>query len=183
MATFNVLIATVGRPSLQRQLDSLVPQLKEPDVLTIVFDGHATIPCFDLSKMKCKIRQYCEPIALGYWGHGIRNKYASLLDPTDFVMHADDDDIYTEDAFDHIRYNCRSNKLYVFLMKSQDNVYGYTLSINHVGTPCGIIPYEYNKQFEWGYYVGGDGEFYEKLNAKYASEVVYVSELIYIVKP
>ena len=182
--TINVLIATLGNPSLQRQLNSIAPQLKKQDWLTIVFDSHSTIPCFDLSQFRCNIRQFCEPSPLGYWGHGIRNKYAFLLDPTDFVMHADDDDMYTEDAFDHIRINCvDKTKLYVFLMKNKDNFYGYTLSINHVGTPCGVIPYEYNKQSDWGYFYGGDGAFYEKLNAKYSSNVVYVNEVIYNVRP
>jgi hypothetical protein len=84
--TFNLLVATVGRPTLQRLLDSLSPQLEEHDCLTLVFDGHSRHPPVNLSAFKCKVTMYCEPVALGCWGHGIRNKYASFLEKKDFVM-------------------------------------------------------------------------------------------------
>ena len=125
--SFNVLIATVGRPILQRMLDSLYDELNEIDCLTIVYDGHKTIPSFDLSKFKCKIIQYYEPIPLGHWGHGIRNKYASLLEKRDFVMHADDDDSYIKNSFNNLRN----------LIKSNDILYVTKMII----LPKNIIPY------------------------------------------
>ena len=89
-------------------LDSLSPQLLPHDALTIVYDGHTDIPVAlaNVSAFQCPVYQHCEPVALGYWGHGIRNKYASLLSPRDFVMHADDDDVYTPYTFDWLRRHC-----------------------------------------------------------------------------
>jgi hypothetical protein len=184
MPSFNVLIATVGRPSLQRMLDSLSPQLEEQDCLTLVFDGKSEIPKFNLSGFKCKVNQYCEPAALGFWGHGIRNKYASLLDKTDFVMHADDDDSYLPNVFSELRSKCIDNdSLYIAKMKIGNRIVpeGNFIKINHIGTPNGIIPYKFNMLSKWESFVGGDGKFYELLSSL-VSKVEYLDLLMYQVR-
>lgn len=181
--SFNILIATLGRPSLQRMLDSLSPQLEEQDCLTLVFDGHSQIPMFDLSKFKCTVKQFFEPIALGSWGHAIRNKYSSLLDKRDFVMHADDDDFYLPNVFLELRKYCvDSNTLYVAKMYlSRFNRVipeGNFIKINHIGTPNGIIPFELNKQQQWKYQYGGDGLFYESIS-KLSNKTIFLPTVIY----
>jgi hypothetical protein len=183
--TFHVLIATVGRPTLQRMLLSLEDQLCENDCLTIVFDGHTNVPLFDLSRMKCKVFQYCEPVALGYWGHGIRNKYAALLEPRDFVMHADDDNVYVSDAFDSLRKHCLEiTTLYVFLVQfSNGSTVGKKMSNAFIDTACGVIPYEYNKNATFQLTYGGDGMFYEELNTKYGKHAVFKNHVIYLIRP
>lgn len=184
MPSFNVLIATVGRPSLQRMLDSLSPQLEEQDCLTLVFDGKSEIPKFNLSGFKCKVNQYYEPAALGFWGHGIRNKYASLLEKKDFIMHADDDDYYYPDAFSQLRNLCMStNTLYIARMMFGNRVLpeGPFIRIDHIGTPCGIIPYELNMKGNWHTSYGGDGRFYEQLAAT-KTPTEFLSTLIYHVR-
>jgi hypothetical protein len=166
-------------------LDSLSPQLSESDCLTLVFDGHATIPEFNISNFKCKVTQYCEPVALGYWGHGIRNKYASLLEKKDFIMHADDDDHYYPNVFPELRALCSdTNTLYIAKMR---HVHGSILPpgsfirLNNIGTPCGIIPYELNMKGTWAQAYGGDGRFYEQI-ASTGTPVGYLSTLIYHVR-
>ena len=162
--TFHVLIATVGRPTLQRMLDSLVLQLHPDDCLTIVFDGHSVAPVFDTSSFKCPVQTHCEPVALGYWGHGIRNKYAPLLEKRDFVMHADDDNIYLSDAFSQLRTQCLDkNMLYVARVKQFGGTVGSELRISKIDTGCGIIPYDLNLKSQWGSMHVGDGMFYEGL--------------------
>jgi hypothetical protein len=183
MKTFNVLIATVGRETLQIMLDSLKQQLKENDHLTIVFDGVKRKNC-DVSEFKCKIHIFEEPIALKYWGHGIRNKYANLLEKTDFVMHADDDDRYVPDTFDRLREVCTDTKDTLYIAKM---VMGSILPkdgkgiLGNVGTPCGIIPYDYNKHGKWGLYGGGDGFFYKDIN-KIIKNTVWLPNIIYLVR-
>lgn len=185
--TINVLIATTGRPQLQRMINSLNNELTENDCLTIVFDGHTSIPNFDLSKIKAKVFQYYEPIALKYWGHGIRNKYANLLEKTDFVMHADDDDVYLPKSFEFIRKNINDiNTLYIYKLKDDsmnkivpiDN----TIRLGLIGTPCGIIPYELNKKSTWEHSYGGDGLFYISIQ-KFAKNIEFVNYIIYDVRP
>ena len=185
MPTFKILIATVGRPTLQRMLDSLSPQLEEEDCLTIVFDGKSEIPSFNISGFKCKVNQYCEPVALGFWGHAIRNKYASLLEKRDFIMHADDDDYYYPNVFPELRALCqRKDSLYIAKMRHSNGAHlpdGLFIAVNHIGTPCGIIPYELNMKGTWAAAYGGDGKFYEQL-ARTGTSVGYLSTLIYHVR-
>ncbi len=180
--SFHVLIATVGRPTLQRMLNSLSCQLEESDCLTIVYDGHSVVPNFDVSKFKCPVNQFFEPEALKFWGHGIRNKYASLLEKRDFVMHADDDDIYVENAFGKLRMYCQNkNTLYVARMFAADKSFvprRKIIECANIGTPCGIIPFELNSKGTWGTIYGGDGMFYKDLE-KEAESLKFLNVLIY----
>jgi hypothetical protein len=181
--TFNCLIATTGRKSLQNMLNSVLRQLSKKDCLTIVYDGHSTIPYFDLSLAKCKVNQYYEPVALKYWGHGIRNKYSNIMEPRDFVLHADDDDTYDKNAFNYLRQKCTNTKyIYIAKMKNGPNIYGTALKKNYIGTPCGIIPYDYNKNAKWAYEYGGDGMFYEELKSKYKNNIKFLDKVIYYVR-
>ena len=187
MKTFSILIATVGRPTLQNMLDSLSPQLKFDDCLTIVFDGHSAIPSeFDLSKFKCKVNRHCEPTALGYWGHGVRNKYASLIEKRDFVMHGDDDDVYVADAFKVIQNLCiDQDTLYVFKMiEEHRTIFPKTHKIkeNNIGTPLGVIPYNLNMKGIWLNRFGGDGAFYEQI-VQHTNKIIFSDIVIYIIKP
>ena len=183
--TFNVLIATIGRPSLQRMLDSLKPQLVESDCLTIVFDGKSEIPAFNLSGFVCKIVQHLEPVALGSWGHAIRNKYCSIMERRDFVLHADDDDVYFPNVFSELRKKCVvPETLYIARMRGPNGYIvpeGPRINEGHIGTPNGIIPYDLNIKGNWEPRVGGDGSFYMQL-AKLA-KVEYLQTLIYQIRP
>jgi len=183
--TFHVLIATIGRPTLQRMLDSLSPQLDESDCLTIVYDGKSELPSFNLSALKCKVNQHIEPVALGSWGHAIRNKYAPLIEKRDFVMHADDDDIYLPGVFAELRRQCVDTQtLYIAKMHVRKIgriiPEGDFIKINHIGTPNGIIPHELNSKSTWKYQYGGDGLFYEELS-RFAKNVSFLSTVIYLV--
>jgi len=183
MPTFHVLLATIGRPSLQRMIDSLQSELLESDHLTVVFDGVQRNHC-DISNMKCHTHIYEENTPLGYWGHGIRNKYAPLLEQTDFVMHADDDDIYTSGSFQFLRTECNDHSiLYIAQMKANDFQCPIEerLCNGNVGTPMGIIPYKCNQMYEWGLFYGGDGYFYENMS-KAVTGVVWLKRVIYLIK-
>lgn len=185
--SFNVLIATIGRPTLQHQLDSLLSQLLENDILTLVFDGYTAPPTtFDLSKAKCRVDQYAEPEALKFWGHGVRNKYATLLRETDFVLHGDDDDRYTDYAFNVLRKICtNTSKLYIAKILGNDRKVlprSKLIQVGNIGTPCGIIPYKLNKEGMWSLTYGGDGIFYKEISMK-ALEIEYIDNVIYIVRP
>ena len=185
--TFNVLIATVGRPELQQMLDSLSPQLSPDDCLTVVFDGNAVIPStFDFSNFKCKINLFNEPVALKYWGHGVRNKYADLLEKRDFIMHADDDDVYTKDAFAKIKHDIAGRLETLFFYRfSLNNIpfpAKHTGKEGATGTPLGVIPYALNNKGFWEPRVGGDGSFYEQI-IKQVKHVVYSDYIIYTLRP
>jgi hypothetical protein len=155
-----------------------------------VFDGLAEIPELSIIKeFKCCVDLYSEPIALGFWGHGIRNKYASIIKRRDFILHGDDDDVYSEEAFNLMRANCvDKTTLYVAQMygghcggiiPKENKIY-----ITNIGTPCGIVPWHINSNnsVKWGNEYGGDGEFYIAAE-KLASNVVFLNFVIYIITP
>ena len=123
MTTFNILIASIGRPTLINMLNSLKYQLTENDCISIVFDGIK--PDFEINTndFMCKVFIYYETETLGYWGHGIRNKYSSLLEKRDFILHANDDDVYLADAFKMLRTDCVDTScLYIDTLKICYNI-------------------------------------------------------------
>jgi glycosyl transferase family 25 len=186
VCTINVLITSSGSNILQNMINSLSGQLKEYDCLTIVYDGLAEIPThFNFTNFKCKIQQFYEPIALGYWGHGIRNKYANLLEKRNFIMHGQDTDMYIDGIFNKIRGKCvDKNSLYIFKIQHNLNILPKELFIRegNVGTPCGVIPYELNNKGTWLNRLGGDGAFYEEI-AKHATNIIYSDIAIYNLRP
>jgi hypothetical protein len=188
MPSFQILIATLGRPQLQQMLDSVLSQLSEEDQLTIVFDGKTDIPIFNLSSAKCSIRQYCEPTPLGYFGHGIRTKYANILEKRDFVMHLDDDDYLVPGSIQKLKQLCCDpNILYISRMTCNHGTVivprpgTTTVQTGNIGTPCGIIPFELNKKAEWLRRFGGDGAFYEKIASMTRFKILDI--IHYIIRP
>ena len=196
MTTFNILIASIGRPTLINMLNSLKYQLTENDCISIVFDGIK--PDFEINTndFMCKVFIYYETETLGYWGHGIRNKYSSLLEKRDFILHANDDDVYLADAFKMLRTDCVDTScLYIAKINlrpfedryvPEDN----SITSGKIGTPNGIIPYELNKKSSWGLCMGGDFDFYDGLGTNNigtnnigTNNIVYLNHIIYQIKP
>lgn len=186
MPSFHILIATIGRPSLQRMIDSLLPQLKECDHITVVFDG-CPVQLLDTSGCSCQIHWKEQQPALGAHGHGIRNAYGPQLEGCDFILHADDDDVYTEGAFDTLRRLCKNpNCLYIakYQRPNGETIPPFTgiIKENYIGTPCGIIPFDLNavgsREQRWLLRRGGDGKFYEAI-AKRAKAIKELDAVIY----
>lgn len=193
--TFHILIATAGRPCLQKMLNSLKDELKENDAITIVFDGKGSIERSGFSNdwlqgHQSHISVIEEEINLGYWGHAIRNRYQEILTPkTDFIMHADDDDVYIPSAFDSLRRSCiHPNLLYiarVFDTLKQipiPSLIERKIIKNDIATPCGIIPFNKACMARWKYIYGGDFNYYNELQTR-VSGVVYLYYEIYTILP
>jgi hypothetical protein len=187
--SFHVLIATVGKKCIFNQLDSLVNQLTQTDYLTIVFDNIDIDNVFDKVSsypFHCKYNVIMETKQYGAFGHGIRNKYNTL--EGNFILHADDDDFYAEDAFEKIREICIDNEtLYIFQMDRYVNdKYQIIPDFNslpiirnaNIGTPCGVIPIGINNKSIWGRGYGGDGLFYTSIQ-QYAKNIEYIDTIIY----
>lgn len=184
--TFHVLIVTLGRDSLQCMLDSLLPQLRSEDYVTILFHGHMPKD-FDYSKGVCGI--HIETVIeheTHQPQHNIRNRAADTLEKRDFIMHADDDDIYAEGAFDTLRTLCQDVRtLYIAQMHDKEKnitIPWYNkIERNNIGTPCGIIPYALNQNGKWTNEPAGDAEFY--LDLARIVEPVFLQVVIYLIRP
>jgi len=191
--SFHILIATAGRPLLKGLLDSMKGQLNAYDAVTIVFDGPTAkeksgMDSSWINGFKAKVNVFEEIPALGQWGHGIRNKYQSILQPkTTFVMHADDDDIYTSGAFDALRLKCIDpDILYVAKMNSKSHPetliprQNGKILMNDIGTPCGITPFDKAGASKWENNYGGDFKYYNGLQT-HVKGVVFLDDVIYTV--
>lgn len=183
----SILIATIGKESLLNMLDSLKNQLTKDDFIYVIVDGleyHERTKEI-LSRFNgyvCKLIIIYENDNLGYWGHGIRNKYQKQLDG-DYILHADDDDIYMENSMSIIRKNIKDfNKMYLFKFY-HDFSKGISfwrvpeIKLNNIGTPCGSIPNIPDKMGTWGYKYGGDFDFYNSCEFDYE----FVDDYIYMV--
>ena len=181
MPSFHILIPSIGRPTLQRLINSLLPQLHECDHITIVFDDVEPMK-ITTEGAKCQIHIYRQTPNLGFWGHGIRNKYANKIERTEFVMHADDDDMYIEGVFDKLRLLCkRDDTLYIAkIIDCFGNIMppGNYVKEGIINTACGIIPYDLNISAIWTRRFGGDGAFYQAI-ADQAKHVEFLDFAIY----
>jgi hypothetical protein len=190
--TFHVLIATAGRPSLRRMLNSLLPQLRAGDAVTIVFDGadarvKSTYTPEWTAGTDAAVHIYDQTPNLGYHGHGIRNAYQNRLPTkTTYVMHADDDDVYTPNAFSILRQQCADpNSLYVAQMNDdKGNILPSESRIvmGKIGTPCGVVPFARAGDSVWAHQYGGDCKYYLGLEAA-GVPVKFLKHVIYKVRP
>jgi len=190
----SVMLTTIGRPCLSYMLESLVHELNVDDTLYLFIDGlenvNAAVEIFKKfeGSFVCNTQIIVEPNNLGYWGHGIRNKYQKQL-CGDFIIHADDDDVFIKNSFTTIRNNIDdiNNKDNIYFFKFYDNFKQNSsvwkvpkLLLNNIGTPCGVIPNVPEKFGNWGYRYGGDFDFY---NSCKFETLNFVDEIIYCVKP
>jgi len=182
--TFHILIATIGKISIFNMLNSLKNELLEQDYLTIVFDGtknnYEIIKKYVDEKFTCQINVILEKDNLGYWGHGIRNKYKNL--EGDFIYHCDDDDVVLEGSFDKIRKICvHKDTIYLFKIKTENGIVIWKnkqIKLMEISTQSGIIPNEINKQGYWALKYGGDYNFYKDITKD--NKVLFINHLIYV---
>lgn len=176
--SFNVVIATAGRPSLQQMVDSIAPQLNKEDYLTIIWDCQG----IDLQiNSECQVIHCHNPEPLGFWGHGSRNRWIPVL-PGDYIMNGDDDDVYLSCAMKKIREVCTEEKLYIFQFEHSGTIVPMykEVKVGNIGTSCGVYP-KVDPMPLWAPVYGGDGMFYEEL-AKMLP-VQFVDHVIYKVTP
>lgn len=177
MKSFNVVIATTGRSTLQRMIDSIAPQLSSEDYLTLIWDSTFDKNVLVNTKATVINIENCYP--LGHWGHGSRTKWQHHL-PGDYLINGDDDDTFTSDAMDIVRSHCLEDKLYVFQM-----LWGETpipkyhkIEMANIGTPCGV--YAPHDLPNWEPVYGGDFKFYDALSKN--REVEFVDKVIYKIR-
>ena len=197
--SFHILIATSGRKSLHKMLNSLKNELNNNDAITIVFDG-------EKSKQKSKISSewlnghkahinIIEQIPnLGYWGHGIRNKYQGILSPEcTFIMHADDDDKYIPGSFNKLRKSCidkdtfyiaKMERIYKNHNKTTEIIPSINnpklLTLGNVGTPNFIVPSSIAPKGKWDNVYGGDFSYYNSV-CNFANNIVILDNVIYTI--
>jgi len=182
--TFNIILTTIGRESITRMVNSIYPQLKKGDYLTIICDCRLTAVLPKITE--CLERSVCNIVLIqnsevkGYMGHGSRTFFQNKLFG-DYLMNADDDDYYLPDAMESIRSVCKEEKLYIFKMADEKREIPFVPSLteSNIGTPCGVIPNNSNLPM-WGERYGGDFDFYNNLSKQVRFE--FVDKVIYKIR-
>lgn len=181
--SFNVICVSIGRPTLLRLIKSLDGQLNSNDIFTIITENNHDYVKNLLSTIKVSYRinhiidgdgpKHC-------WGHNLLNKYMNNVDG-DFIMFADDDDFYDENAFKNIRESVKEKKLYIFKHKWNGAIKWdrKVFEVGNIGKCMGVIPNTKNLPNISCTY-DSDGEFYIELSKKMKYE--FIDKIIYIVR-
>jgi glycosyltransferase involved in cell wall biosynthesis len=181
--SFNIVCTTIGRESLPRLIDSFKNQLTQNDFFTIISDtNHEFVQnLLRNHNFNFKLNHIVnDGDILGKFGHPLLNKYINNLDG-DFIMFADDDDYYVDDAFEFIRKVVIEKKLYIFKHKWGNTINWVTkeVTLGNVGKCMGVIPNTKNLPL-FQEDVFGDGLFYEDLSK--IMEYEFVDKIIYKIR-
>lgn len=182
--SFHVLLATIGKKSIFSMIEMLKKQLHKIDYLTIIFDGIGNTNNIEeirnyITDFQCKVNVIIQEENLGFWGHGIRNKYKDL--EGDFCYHIDDDDVLFDNSFDDIRKHCNDlNMIYIFKIMLENNSIIWKKKefiYSKISTQSCVIPIHINKEGYWVLKYGGDYDHHLQLARKY--NVLFIDKLIY----
>jgi len=183
------LIASTGRETLKDTLRSLHGQFAFGlDKVNLYFDGKCEK---GLEFFKEELDMFGEDISykvldetLGYWGHGVRNKYQYECS-TDYIHHMDDDDIYCEGCIPHVRSILKENygKVIIFKFRTHGGRIVWSskaIQSAEVGTPSGFIFNRPEIMGTWNFHYGGDYSFYEEVKEKIGMENLVFHELLIV---
>lgn len=179
--SISIFFATIGKDSLTRILDSVIYQLSENDRIYVAVDGKQYHEKVKNMLSGYNVHLILEDDNLGHWGHGLRNKYQYKLEG-DYILHADDDDIYLENSIKNIKENIKKYYGEMLLFRSKIVALNRTvwdhlkLELANISTACGAIPNVPDKMGTWEYRYGGDFDFYNSCKFKYR----YINEVIYV---
>lgn len=183
------LIASTGRETLKDTLRSLHGQfMKGVDKIKIYFDGRcdkgADFFQEEWDLFGDDLHYEILPETLGYWGHGIRNKYQTAC-ITDYIHHMDDDDIYCEGCIPRARGALVNHygKILICKFRTLGNAVIWSrknLAFGQIGTPSGFIFNRPEIMGTWGLGYGGDYNFYKEVQDKIGKENIVFYDLLIV---
>jgi glycosyltransferase involved in cell wall biosynthesis len=192
MPYFSVIVATVGRPSLRRTLESVFAQeWAEKDELLIVDDAYPQkasrriLSDFTAKWPDRSIRYYQLPVRWGDYGHMPRNIGIQLA-RNEYCVHMDDDDIFTPGVFTTIRKALESQPpVLIFKMAQNDGQKlvwkDKEIRYGNVGTPMIVHRREFAGKFLPHF--GGDSDFIRSTAEKAGNKVEWREEVIAVLRP
>lgn len=161
--TFSIIVPTSGRPTLQRTLASLAPQIEHGDELIVTRRDDAP------------------------WGHAARDE-AMKRAAGSHLWFMDDDDAAAEGALAAIREAVaqKPDAVHIFRMRGPRRVYNSEpeVRVGHVGTPMIVVPNEPGKLGRWdGHGYEGDGHFAVETVALRGNEPVFHDTIVALIRP
>lgn len=140
----DIILPSIGRPTLLPTVNSIIPQLSENDTLIIVFDGPEAKEAAPKLPYHPRVVVETREEKGGHNGSWARDTGMSLAYGT-HLMFCDDDDTYTPDALETVRtaIKQRPDDAHVFQMKYANGLvlWKYPLvKVCNVGTPMFVVP-------------------------------------------
>jgi glycosyltransferase involved in cell wall biosynthesis len=185
----SVLIPTIGRETLPNTLESIKRQeLHSGDEILVLADGHlprveALVAC--MPSQFHYIELFPEPHY--NWGHPLRNRMMFLA-KGDYLLHQDDDDVYTPNAFATIRSKIaeRPGLPHMFRMvRTKDSRallwHTRTLAEGNVSSQMFAHPNQPDTFGVWTNRYGGDYDFFQATVDKWpAGALVWHEDIVCI---
>lgn len=186
--TFSILIATSGRPTLRRTLESIRSQTLIPgDEVILIGDG-------PLPEVEALFREFNLP---GFYmeipgpfddsGHTPRNM--ALPKATgDYILYMDDDDAYYPGGFDNIRPVIRQfpGKAFLFQVLHENGIPFWRDPVLELGRVCGLMfvhPNIPGKYAKWPCRRGGDFVFIRDTMALMKEPPLWRKEMMAVIRP
>lgn len=189
---FSIIIPTVGRHSLERTLRSIRHLTRDDEVL-VISDGKQPV-----ARAICQVIRPKVPFRLRFfkgpktnnWGNEQRNLGMDKA-RNYWLMFMDDDDIFTPDAFFHVRRVLAKGhrKPHIFRMLNFDRQVLWSrrkLMIGNVSTQMFVIPDKGDLLGRWPTHkeYAGDAHFFGSLIKKWPKKsIVWRKEVISILRP
>ena len=121
MSTLSIIVATIARPSLEKLLLSIQPQLIEGDEVIVVGDApeHKARPLVEKFGAPFRYIGYDPPVERGWIEVGQKRMLGIKAAKGQYLNYQDDDDVMAPDALQQIRreIELHPGKLMLFKMK------------------------------------------------------------------
>lgn len=182
--TLSVLVATTGRPTLERTLQSIASQLRPADQLIVIAATD------DIARRAAVFgATFVQAPRGGDWGASERA--VGIHHATgDYVAFLDDDDIWTTDARELIEQEIVTHSGRPIICRMQIAATGELLwrdgcqiaRMGNMGTPMMILPTAKAKAGKWGRRYGNDFEYWASMQWP-ADQIVWSSAVIASIRP
>lgn len=175
----DIIIPTSGRDTLEKTIDSIQYQASKNDDIIVVGDGidpQVNFKAYNLGPTND-------------YGASQRN-FGLMVGNNPWIMFIDDDDVYTNNAFDTVKKYLKAPEIHIFKMTyshlHSNNTLWKTKEIKYgnIGTPMFIVPRIFEKLPPWVGRYGHDLDFIEmfiKLNPDLP--ITWHDEIISIIRP
>lgn len=177
----SAIVATVGRPSLERALRSVASQLRDGDEIVVVGNG----PDLDVRVQLVPRARFLPHPSGNNWGY-VERQFGMERARGTHLLFVDDDDILLPGAVAAVRAQLERepDRPAIFQMLAS---WGEMLPLTHavvesqIGGPCFVPPNVPARLGRWGLRYEGDFDFVASTLAHYPEGPVYVDTLIYVV--
>ena len=180
--TVSILVATLGRPTLERTLESITSQMKASDQVIVI---GATQAIGD------RAAKYGCTFVMAKPGRdwGASERAVGIAHATgDYVAFLDDDDVYMPGARDAMEAEMLAHPGQAVIFRMQIARTGELLwrtpvaKMGNIGTPMMFLPTSVAKRGKWGRRYGNDFDFWSSMQWQ-PDQVVFSPAVIANIRP